>query len=440
MKVKILSLMLAIAFSMSTTVIPASMANAMPDQVVSAPYQVRTGELLEILKGAEKEQEFFARSFLDAVPVPQFRLLTSQLKAQYGEPVAVTRIIPASDKDGTIEIAFERATLAFRMVIDQAEPHPVIGLLVTGAKVRDDGLQKIIEEFEVLPGSAGFEIARIQNSERQILSSHNGDQQYGIGSTFKLYVLAELNRSIKAGERNWDEVIRVDGKSLPSGILQNWPDGAPLTLQSLATLMISISDNTATDLLIRELGRNKIAAMIRRTGHSNMSRTIPVLTTVEFFALKMPKNNDARERFSSGNDAQQLALLKSERRRLTRDAVAIENLANKPMHIEEIEWFASPSDISKLMLHLAREADPVTSDILAISGDIGPGDRARWSYVGSKGGSEPGVISYAYLAKSKSGRFYAVSGSWNDPNEPVDGAKFKMLMNRLLNLTAGMAD
>jgi len=434
--------LIALATSLAITA-PASSytaAYAMPDHVVSAPYQVRTGELFEILKGAENEDEIFAQSFLDAVPVPQFRLLTAQLKMQYGKPIAVAQIIPASDKDGTIEIAFEKAIIAFRMVIDQAEPHPVIGLLVTGAKVRDDSLIKITDDFKALPGSAGFEIARINAEKRQIIAAHNSGRQYAIGSTFKLYVLAELNRSIKAGERNWHDVVRIDRKSLPSGVLQNWPDGAPLTLQSLATLMISISDNTATDLLIRELGRSKIAEMVGKTGHSDPSQTVPVLTTLELFALKMPRNADIRRQFEKGSDNAQYQILQKQQDRLKRDSVSIENLANKPQHIEEIEWFASPSDISLLMAHLANDADPVTSNIMAIASDIGPGDKARWSYVGSKGGSEPGVISFAYLTTSKTGQNYAISGSWNNPAEPVDGAKFKMLMNRLLNLTAEMAN
>lgn len=47
-------------------------------------------------------------------------------------------------------------------------------------------------------------------------------------------------------------------KSLPGGILQNWPKGAPLTLHTLAGLMISQSDNTAADTLLEILGRDVV--------------------------------------------------------------------------------------------------------------------------------------------------------------------------------------
>jgi hypothetical protein len=47
---------------------------------------------------------------------------------------------------------------------------------------------------------------------------------------------------IAAGMLQWEQVINLEAswKSLPSGILQNWPDGSPLTLQTLASLAVSI--------------------------------------------------------------------------------------------------------------------------------------------------------------------------------------------------------
>ena len=75
----------------------------------------------------------------------------------------------------------------------------------------------------------------------------------GIGSAFKLYVLAELVRAVNDGERQWADVVALDSDVMsgPSGVLQGWPTGTPMTLQTLATLMIYISDNTATYNLVR---------------------------------------------------------------------------------------------------------------------------------------------------------------------------------------------
>ncbi|NMB11632.1 MAG: serine hydrolase [Firmicutes bacterium] len=44
--------------------------------------------------------------------------------------------------------------------------------------------------------------------------------------------------------------LKSDYISLPSGMLQEWPVGSPITLHTLASLMSSISNNTATNALI----------------------------------------------------------------------------------------------------------------------------------------------------------------------------------------------
>lgn len=403
---------------------------------VSSEYQDRASELLNILKGSQKEEQFFASSFLDAIPVTQFRALVVQLQAQYGEPLTIARIIPASKQDGTVEIAYSKATLAMRMVLDSAAPYPVIGLQVTGANMTEDSIDKIKREMEALPGVAGFEIAEIGADQASTVESLNADRQFAIGSTFKLYVLAALSSKIADSDRDWSDVVPVYRKSLPSGILQNWPDGTPMTLQALATLMISVSDNTATDILMTELGSKAMDDIVYKSGHRAPDKIIPMLNTVEFFDLKMPNNADVRALYVAASNNQQRDLLNRYSIGISPESIEISNLANKPQHIDTIEWFAAPSDITGLLKIIEEIEDPVLKNILKINPLIPPGDALRWSYIGGKGGSEPGVISYAFLTKSKSGKTYAFSGSWNNSEAPVDNDKFTLMMNRLLNLVA----
>ena len=91
-----------------------------------------------------------------------------------------------------------------------------------------------------------------------------------MGSTFKLATLTALRRDIEKKKRAWTDVVtlRPEVRSLPSGILRDWPDGSPLTLYALAALMISKSDNTATDALIGLLGRDAIEPFGRGTGRT----------------------------------------------------------------------------------------------------------------------------------------------------------------------------
>ena len=181
--------------------LPNSSAAAQPNAVVSTEYQIRTAELLDILKGSQREERFFASSFLEAIPLNQFRATLVQLKAQYGEPLSIKRIIPASDLDGTVEIAFEKATVAMRLVLDRAAPYPVIGMQVTGANMHSDSIDQIKAEMAALTGKAGFQIAEISGGRPVRIDGLNDEHSHAVGSAFKLYVLASLSRQIRSEER-----------------------------------------------------------------------------------------------------------------------------------------------------------------------------------------------------------------------------------------------
>ena len=58
-------------------------------------------------------------------------------------------------------------------------------------------------------------------------------------------------------------------RSLPSGTLQDAPIGSRYTLRDLAARMIRESDNTATDLLLRTVGRAGVEARLGQTAMPN---------------------------------------------------------------------------------------------------------------------------------------------------------------------------
>jgi hypothetical protein len=74
---------------------------------------------------------------------------------------------------------------------------------------------------------------------------------------------------------------------------------------------------------------------------------------------------------------------------------------------------------------------------MAVNSGIGPATAAKWRYLGYKGGSEPGVVSMSFLTQSKTGDWYAISGSWNNPAKDVDNTAFVQLMTRLVDAMAG---
>ena len=389
--------------------------------------------LIALLRGETQPAELFTATFLQQVPAAQVTAITDQLRAQYGAVQQVERIEAQSATAGVAYVAYERATLRFSLAIEPVPPYRVQQLLVVGSDLRGDTLARVTDEFRALPGRASLAIARLGDGAPAPAASHEAGRPMAIGSTFKLFILAELARSIGAGERRWSDVVSLDRRSLPSGIMQDWPAGAPVTLHTLAALMISRSDNTATDILLHVVGRESVERLMPALGVRAAERNRPFLSTLEMFALKTAPDALLRA-WLSGSEA--------ERRRITtRDLAAASaasidatRLVAAPTRIETLEWFASTEDLVRTMDWLRRNGDDETLAILSISPGVGGVNRQDFLYLGYKGGSEPGVINLTWLVRSRGGEWFAVSGTWNDPAAPVDEARFVALMQRALNL------
>ncbi|MDT7535090.1 serine hydrolase [Sphingobium sp. SA2] len=408
---------------------------ALPAQAAPNPtYQARAEQLLRLLTSPGDEADYFSSLFLDAVPVDRWHAVAADLRAQHGKPLALGAVRQDSATAGQVEIRYERATVGFTLVVAPQPPSRVVGLRIVGARTANDSMAKVMAEIAALPGATSFAVATLGEGPPQLRAAHRADAAMAIGSSFKLTILAELTRAVDAGERRWSDVIPLGPKSF-SGRLLHWPDRAPMTLHSLATAMIAESDNSATDTLLLALGRDKVDAMLATTGHANPDRALPLLTTAEAFALKMPANADLRGRYAMAAPDARGALLRDAASRLTADKVDVGSVAEVPTAIDSIEWFASPKDMIGLLdwlrLH-GGEALPV----LAVNPGIPPADAKRWRYLGYKGGSEPGVMAMSFLAQRQDGTWYAVSSSWNDASARLDEPKLVALMTRALNVLA----
>ena len=92
-----------------------------------------------------------------------------------------------------------------------------------------------------------------------------------MASVFKIPVLLELVRQAWDGEVDLWERITVGARDRvmgPTG-LSAMLDDAELSLRDLAFLMMSISDNTATDVVMRRLGLEKINQTLADLGLTN---------------------------------------------------------------------------------------------------------------------------------------------------------------------------
>jgi beta-lactamase class A len=97
----------------------------------------------------------------------------------------------------------------------------------------------------------------------------NADTVFPQASSIKIPILLELFRQAQAGTLKLDE--RVDVKkalmAAGSGVLLRFSDGgSALSLRDLAVLMIVLSDNTATNILIERVGMQNVNDNLRRLG------------------------------------------------------------------------------------------------------------------------------------------------------------------------------
>ena len=107
-----------------------------------------------------------------------------------------------------------------------------------------------------LAGSAGDWGVSVKHVERNEVAGINSDQEFQMASVFKIPVLVELFYQVSEGKISLDERVEWTNpeRYFGSGVLVSLTPGLRPTIGDLATLMIIISDNAATDYLGARLG------------------------------------------------------------------------------------------------------------------------------------------------------------------------------------------
>lgn len=97
---------------------------------------------------------------------------------------------------------------------------------------------------------------------------YRADTQFPAASTIKTYVLQATLEAVAAGKVRLEDEITLgsDDQVGGSGVLGSMQANRRYTVLDLATLMIIVSDNTATNLLIELLGVERLNASIRANG------------------------------------------------------------------------------------------------------------------------------------------------------------------------------
>lgn len=99
----------------------------------------------------------------------------------------------------------------------------------------------------------------------------NSDEKYNAASCIKIYILASLLRKTYFENISLDDKLKYDELNYVngSGVLQYLTPGLELSIKDIATLMMIISDNVATNIIIDFVGIGYINDTIKELGLNN---------------------------------------------------------------------------------------------------------------------------------------------------------------------------
>ncbi|MBC7842523.1 MAG: serine hydrolase [Gemmatimonadaceae bacterium] len=106
-------------------------------------------------------------------------------------------------------------------------------------------------------GVVGYTVANLETGEHL---SRNGDEPFPTASLIKVPIAVALMDQVATGQLSLDDrvtVLRIE-KVPGAGVLQFLHDGAEITIRDAAWLMLTLSDNTATNLLLSRVEMRRV--------------------------------------------------------------------------------------------------------------------------------------------------------------------------------------
>lgn len=133
------------------------------------------------------------------------------------------------------------------------KPAPVVQ-----AQTLDDKIQSELKNFS---GKVWIYAKNLDTGKDYGLRS---EEQVRTASTIKLPIMTEVFRQIAEGKINWTDEFTLTkaNKQGGSGILGEFSDGAKIDLKSATNLMIVVSDNTATNLILDKISSDSVNAFM----------------------------------------------------------------------------------------------------------------------------------------------------------------------------------
>jgi beta-lactamase class A len=154
------------------------------------------------------------------------------------------------------------STLGVPVAAQSAPPPPSEKQQVLWMKLE----KSILDIDRNLDGVMGIAIVDLTDGHRYLLHANDVFPQ---ASSIKICVLAELYRQAQQGKLKLTDLYTVNASDLvqDSDIMGGLTPGiTQITLRDLATMMVAVSDNSATNVLIDRIGMDNVNAFLNSQG------------------------------------------------------------------------------------------------------------------------------------------------------------------------------
>ncbi|MBM7646184.1 beta-lactamase class A [Scopulibacillus daqui] len=116
---------------------------------------------------------------------------------------------------------------------------------------------KLKNALKGVSGTFGIAVKHLDTGEEAQI---NGHELFQTASACKIAILAALFSEAEKGNLKLEERVKITANDLVpgSGVLQKFDSGLEVSVKDLATMMIIVSDNLATDKILELMGKEKV--------------------------------------------------------------------------------------------------------------------------------------------------------------------------------------
>ena len=162
-------------------------------------------------------------------------------------------------------------------------------------KIFEEKVERLIDSTDAVIGVTVRDLITGENF------SFNGDLVFTQASAIKLQILVELFNQAKQGKIALDEPMKLNKRDIVpgSGVLQRLTPGkVSMTTRDVAILMVIVSDNTATNMIIDLVGMENVNRTLGKLGFSQTKLQRKMMDTKAWMA--------DRENISTPNETARL--------------------------------------------------------------------------------------------------------------------------------------